>query len=148
MKSGADGDAPAAIALAYLAALGGSDPAEVTLLVADGFRNEHTAELGARCVGRDEYSRRLPDFFAMFPNRRYDVEETAVGSLVDPARAGGATTTEVVVRYRFGADVDGTRIDIPGVMWISVDADGLITRRLDCWDSLTYHRQTGTPADI
>jgi len=127
------------VALDYVAALGGTDPAHVAELVSEDFRNEHHAELGSGCVGREEYSRRLPGFFATFPNRRYEVTETAVGSLVGDARDG----SEVVVRYRFGADVESTRIDIPGVMWISV-RDGLVARRLDCWDSLTYHRQTGT----
>lgn len=127
------------VALDYVAALGGSDPDHVAELVSDDFRNEHHAELGSGCVGRDEYSRRLPGFFASFPNRRYEVTETAVGSLVGDRRDG----SEVVVRYRFGADVEGTRIDIPGVMRISV-RDGMVSRRLDCWDSLTYHRQTST----
>lgn len=132
-----------AIALDYVAALGGSEPAHVTALVSDDFRNEHHAELGSGCVGREEYARRLPGFFAMFPNRRYQVTETSVGSLVGDGRDGH----EVIVRYRFGADVDDTRIDIPGVMWISV-RDGAVTRRLDCWDSLTFHRQTGTQPEI
>jgi ketosteroid isomerase-like protein len=127
------------VALDYVAALGGSDPTHVAELVAEDFRNEHHAELGSGCTGRDEYSKRLPGFFATFANRRYEVTETAIGSLVGDDRDG----SEVVVRYRFGADIEGTRIDIPGVMWISV-RDGLVARRLDCWDSLTYHRQTGT----
>ncbi len=139
-KSADDG---LSVALAYLAALGGADPSAVTQLVAEDFRNEHHAALGSGCTGRDEYARRLPNFFAAFPNRQYDVVETAVGTLV----GDGSTTTEVVVNYRFGADVDDVRIDIPGVMWISV-LDGKVTRRLDCWDSLTFHRQTGTPAEL
>lgn len=127
------------VALDYVAALGGTDPAQVAELVSDDFRNDHLAELGSECAGREEYSRRLPGFFATFANRRYEVTETVIGTLVGDTRDG----SEIVVRYRFGADVEGTRIDIPGVMWISV-RDGLVTRRLDCWDSLTYHRQTGT----
>lgn len=132
-----------AIALDYVAALGGNDPVHVAQLVSDDFRNEHHAELGSGCVGREEYARRLPGFFAMFPNRRYQVIETTVGTLVGDGRDGH----DVVVRYRFGADVDQTRIDIPGVMWISV-RDGAVTRRLDYWDSLTFHRQTGTEPDL
>ncbi|MFK8023379.1 MAG: nuclear transport factor 2 family protein [Ilumatobacter sp.] len=127
------------VALEYLAALGGDDPSHVAELVSTDFRNEHVAEIASGCVGRDEYETRLPGFFATFPNRRYEVVETSVGSLVDDSRDG----SEVIVRYRFGADVEGIRLDIPGVMWISV-RDGLVIRRLDCWDSLTYHRQTGT----
>ena len=158
------------VALAYLAALGGSDPDDVIRLVAESFRNEHHAELGSGCVGRDEYARRLPNFFATFPNRHYEIVEAAVGVLVDvaapsparepadtsdavtadtdtsattvdPATSATAATTQVIVNYRFGADVDGVRIDIPGVMWISV-RNALVVRRLDCWDSATFQRQT------
>ncbi len=128
---------PHAVALAYLQALSGSDPALVVALVTADFVNEHHAELGSGCVGRDEYERRLPGFFQMFAGRNYEVIETTVGQSDQPTQA-----TEVVVRYRFSADVDGTGIDIPGVMWISVTG-GLVSRRLDCWDSLTFLRQTG-----
>lgn len=145
MTSGVDRDADVALALTYLSALGGDDPTAVAALVADDFVNEHAAELGSSSTGRAEYARRLPGFFGAFANRHYSVVETAVGMLREPDPQT-RSSTEVVVRYRFGADVDGTRIDIPGVMWISV-CDGKIFRRLDCWDSLTYHRQTGTPTD-
>ncbi len=134
MKSGADAHS---VALAYLDALGGSDPSAVSQLVATDFRNEHHAALGSGCFGREEYSRRLPKFFAAFPNRNYDVIETSIGSLVD----GDPTASEIIVNYRFGADVDDVRIDIPGVMWISV-RDGEVTRRLDCWDSMKFQQQT------
>ena len=141
---GTGADADVEVALAYLEALGGTDPSAVAALVADSFRNEHHAELGSGCVGRDEYARRLPGFFATFPNRSYTVHEVARGTLLDETgNAPGAAGTEVIVNYRFGADAGDVRLDIPGVMWISV-RDGEVTRRLDCWDSLSYHRQTGT----
>jgi ketosteroid isomerase-like protein len=141
VTSGAD---HVAVAHAYLAALGGGDPSAVAALVSDDFVNEHIAELGSGCIGRRDYARRLPGFFEMFPNRRYTVEETAVGAAVDSEH--GPAAIEVIVRYRFGADVGDVRIDIPGVMWITL-RDGTIVRRLDSWDSLTFHRQTGTPVD-
>ncbi|MFK7917032.1 MAG: nuclear transport factor 2 family protein [Ilumatobacter sp.] len=132
------------VALAYVSALGGDDTSRVARLVSEDFRNEHHAELGSGCIGRDEYSRRLPSFFAAFANRHYEVVETAVGELHGDARSAVPDSKrEVIVRYRFGADIEGTRIDIPGVMWISV-RNGQVARRLDCWDSLTFHRQTGT----
>ena len=152
------------VAREYVAALGGDDPEAVATLVSSDFVNEHHAELGSGCVGRDEYARRLPGFFRTFAERHYEVTETTVGvHVAPPSRTGNGVgagdgaiagadvqtavddgpASEVVVRYRFRALVDGTRIDIPGVMWISVH-DGLVTRRLDCWDSLTFHRQTGT----
>ncbi|MGB3733344.1 MAG: nuclear transport factor 2 family protein [Ilumatobacter sp.] len=137
----------AAVAAAYLTALGGDDPAAVAALVSEDFRNEHHAALGSGCVGREEYARRLPGFFATFANRHYEVIETTVGATLDDT----SRTDDVVVNYRFQADVDTsgdtvTRIDIPGVMWISVH-DGAVVRRLDCWDSLVFHRQTGTTPD-
>ena len=130
---------PLELAQAYLVALGGTEPDAVADLVSTDFRNEHHAELGSGSVGQDEYRRRLPGFFATFPNREYRVLETSVGSVVPLA----GDTVEVIVRYRFGADVGEHRIDIPGVMWISV-RDGAIVRRLDTWDSLTFFRQTDT----
>lgn len=116
-------------ALAYLEALGGDDPDAVTALVSDDFVNEHQNELGSGCVGRDAYRGRLPGFMGAFPNRRYTVVDTVADDDV------------TAVRYRFGADVSGHRIDIPGVMWIEVTS-GLVTRRIDTWDSLTFYKQT------
>lgn len=131
-----------ALALAYLAALGGTDPQAVWSLVAEEFQNVHHALLGAGCTGRDEYSRRLPGFFATFVDRSYEVVDLTVGRPGD-----GSDGNEVVVDYRFRATVDGASIDIPGVMWISV-RDGEITRRLDCWDGLVFHQQTGTTPSL
>ncbi|HUF98015.1 MAG TPA: nuclear transport factor 2 family protein [Ilumatobacter sp.] len=120
---------PLEVALSYLDALGGDDPEAVAAHVSDDFSNEHQSELGAGCVGRDAYRGRLPGFMATFPNRHYTVVDTV------------ADDTTAAIRYRFGADVGGHRIDIPGVMWFGV-RDGLITRRVDTWDSLTFFRQT------
>ena len=134
---------PVAIVRAYLTALGGDDPSAVVALVAEDFRNEHNAELGSGSQGRAEYAQRLPGFFAAFLNRRYQILELTVGPLFGPSGGAHPTRTEVVVSYRFHADAENTRIDIPGIMWISID-HGRIIRRLDCWDSLTYHHQTNT----
>ena len=126
---------PLDVAHAYLDALGGDDPDAVAVHVVDDFRNEHQSEIGSGCVGRDAYLARLPGFMAAFPNRHYSVIECVTGP------ADGSGVHVVAVRYRFGADVGAHRIDIPGVMWFGV-RDGLITRRVDTWDSLTYFRQT------
>lgn len=136
-------------ALAYLQALGGDDPDAVADLVAPDFLNEHQAEFGTACTGRETYRLRLPNFFAQFPNRHYEAVEISVGELVPGAPTSTDTdraATEVIVRYRFGADADEHRIDIPGVMWISVSGS-LVTRRIDTWDSLTYLRQTEQAPD-
>lgn len=122
--------APAEVAAAYLGAFASGDPDQVAALVADGFVNEHTSALGSGCVGREEYRRRLPGFLASFPALAYEVESL----IVDGGR--------VAAMYRMTASPADGDIDIRGVMIIDV-ADGLVTRRVDYWDSLVYLRQTG-----
>jgi hypothetical protein len=105
--------------------------------VTDDFVNEHLAELGFGSVGRDEYRSRLPGFLTAFAGARYTVVTLGVLAETDPPAHG-----DVVVRYRFEANHEGTTIDLPGVMWFAV-RDGLVARRTDLWDSLTFLRQTG-----
>jgi ketosteroid isomerase-like protein len=123
-----------AVARTYLEALGGEDPDAVADLVAADFVNEHLGALGTGCVGRDEYRRRLPDFFATLPERSYELVDAVVQE-----RDGGS---DVVVRYRLTAHADGHPVDLGGMMWIAV-RDGRIARRIDSWDGLTFLRQTG-----
>jgi steroid delta-isomerase-like uncharacterized protein len=123
------------VARRYLQALSGDDPDAVAALVSDDFRNEHLSALGSNSLGRDEYRRRLPGFMTTLAGRRYDVID-----VVHEDRDDGSA--EVVVWYRLTATAEGVAIDIPGMMWITV-ADGAITRRVDCWDSQTFLRQTG-----
>ncbi len=118
----------------FLGAFTRNDPDAIADAVSDGFRNEHLSELGSSCVGRDEYRRRLPHFLASFADRSY--------SIVDAIEQRRDSCTEVAVRYRFEAIYEETPIQIPGVMWFSV-RDGLITKRIDTWDSLTFLKQTG-----
>lgn len=114
----------------YLAAFGRREPDEIAGHVSDGFVNEHTSALGGGCVGRDEYRRRLPGFLQTFDGLRYDVLRLI------------ADGNSVAAEYRLRATVDGHDIDLRGVMTFDVDA-GLIARRTDYWDSLTFLRQTG-----
>ena len=46
-----------------------------------------------------------------------------------------------LVDYRFTATYEGHPVEVPGVMWCSIEA-GVIVRRTDTWDSLTFLRQT------
>jgi hypothetical protein len=124
------------VARGYLAAFATGEPEQVARWVTDDFVNEHLSALGSGCVGRDEYRRRLPGFLGTFVRARYTVLDVVVG---DPAEAPDGA---VVARYRFEAEYEGTRIDIPGVMWFDV-RDGLVARRTDVWDALTFLRQTG-----
>ena len=122
---------------AYLASFASGDPDAVAACVTDDFVNEHLSELGSGCAGRDEYRRRLPGFLSTFAGARYSIVTLAVVAATDPAERG-----DVIARYRFEAAYEGTPIDIPGVMWFDV-RDGLVARRTDLWDSLTFLRQTG-----
>lgn len=127
-------NSPVAVVTAYLESFSRNDAEAIAAFVSDGFRNEHLSALGSGCVGREEYLRRLPHFLGAFADRSYTVED-----LVEQSRDA---CTDVVVQYRFRGRFEDTDIDIPGVMWLSVRG-GLITRRLDTWDSLTFLRQTG-----
>lgn len=117
----------------YLRAFPRSDAGAIAGYVADGFRNEHLSSLGSSCVGRDEYRRRLPHFLAAFADRSYSIED-----VVEQERDA---STDVVVRYLFRARYEDFDIEIPGVMWFTVH-DGLITSRVDVWDSQTFLEQT------
>lgn len=128
-------DSAVDVVTAYLGAFSGNDPDAIAAYVAEGFHNEHLSALGAGCVGREEYRRRLPHFLSTFQDRSYSIDD-----IVEQQREA---VTEVVVRYRFeGTWENGSRVEIPGVMWFSV-RHGLITRRIDTWDSLTFLQQTG-----
>ncbi len=125
MSSAAD------VVTGYLSAFTAGDPDVIASFVADGFHNEHLSSIASSCVGSDEYRRRLPGFLSDFAERHY-----AVLHVVE-------TDAEVVVRYDFTAVYEGTPIDIPGVMWFTVE-DERITHRLDVWDSGIFMAQTAT----
>jgi ketosteroid isomerase-like protein len=118
------------VAASYLAAFASGDPDQVARHVSADFVNEHTSALGSGCVGRDEYRRRLPGFLASFPELAYEVEQL----IADGDRVAAA--------YRMTASPPEGPVDIRGVMVIEV-SEGLVARRTDYWDSLTYLRQTG-----
>jgi ketosteroid isomerase-like protein len=121
---------PAEVVASYLRSFASGDPDEVARHVAEQFVNEHATALGTGCVGHDEYRRRLPAFLASLPGLAYEIEQL----IVDGDRAAAA--------YRMTASPPEGPVDIRGVMVVEV-ADGLVARRTDYWDSLTYLRQTG-----
>ena len=123
-----------AIVEQYLTALSAGDVDAVIALVADGFHNEHTSTLGSSSTGRDAYRQRLPGFLAQFAALQYEVIEVI------------AEGDRVAARYRLTANFDGHPLDIPGVMLFEL-REGLIARRTDVWDSLTFLRQTGAVAE-
>ena len=63
--------------------------------------------------------------------------------MLELVEQGTAAHSQVVVRNDFTALYDGVPIDIPGVMWFTVE-DGLITKRTDVWDSAIFMAQTAT----
>ncbi|WP_394933536.1 nuclear transport factor 2 family protein [uncultured Ilumatobacter sp.] len=123
------------VVTSYLDAFSRGDPDEISGFVAEEFHNEHLSSIASSCVGIDEYRRRLPNFLATFVDRSYAVLE-----LVEQ---GTAAHSQVVVRNDFTALYDGMPIDIPGVMWFTVE-EGLITKRTDVWDSGIFVAQTAT----
>ena len=118
------------MAAAYLASFASGDPATVASFVSDDFANDHTSALGSGCRGKDAYLERLGEFLSTFEGLAYEAEEI----LAD----GG----QVAAAYTMRATVEGAPIEIRGVMRLTVRA-GLIERRTDYFDSLTFLRQTG-----
>ncbi len=114
----------------YLAALSSADVEAVVALVTERFVNEHTSELGSSVTGRKAYAERLPGFLSQFAALQYEVVESI------------AEGNRVAVRYRMTANCAGHPIDLPGMMLFEIE-DGLVSRRTDVWDSLTFLRQTG-----
>ena len=123
-------EATRSVAASYLASFATGDPAAVAAHVSEGFSNVHTSALGSPSQGRTEYLERLGEFLATFSGLTYEAEEILV--------EGDRTAAAYVMR----ASVDSTPIEIRGVMRLEV-RDGLIERRTDYFDSLTFLRQTG-----
>ena len=98
--------------------------------MSDGFVNQHTSALGSPSRGKAAYLERLADFLATFAGLAYE----AVDIVVEGDRAAAA--------YVMRAEADGTPIEIQGVMRLTIRG-GLIERRVDYFDSLTFLRQTG-----
>ena len=110
----------------YLESFSGRDPDAIAAHVSDGFVNDHTAALGEGCVGRTAYRDRLPAFLADMHELRYDLEDL----IIDGDRAAAAYTMHA--RWR------GDRpISVRGVQRLRV-AQGLITERVDYWDSAGF----------
>jgi hypothetical protein len=65
------------------------------------------------------------------PDLRYEIEDVV------------ATRERVVIPYTLRAKVNGREIAVRGVMRFVVDAAGLITQRIDYWDSEVFRRLTG-----
>lgn len=98
--------------------------------VSEDFSNVHTSALGDPCQGRAAYRERLPGFLSRMAGVSYEVEDI----LVEGDRVAAA--------YLMRAEHEGRPIEIRGVFRLVV-RNGLITERVDYFDSLTFLRQTG-----
>jgi ketosteroid isomerase-like protein len=121
---------PSELCVAYLEAFGTGSAERVVAFVSDDFVNEHTAALGSGCVGRDEYSRRVPGFLDSMPGLRYAVEDVV------------ADGERVVVAYVLHATVNERPVAVRGVMRFVV-RNSAIAERVDYWDSLVFQQQAG-----
>lgn len=115
----------------YLAALNAHDPDAIAACVAEDFVNEHTSSMGHSRRGRANYREALDEFLDGFENLHYEVEQL----LVDGADAA--------VRYRMSFELrsaGGRPVSVRGAFVFGVE-DGLITHRVDYWDSGDVQRQ-------
>jgi ketosteroid isomerase-like protein len=118
------------IVLGYLKSFSSGDLARIAGFVSDDFENAHRSALGDNSAGRAEYLKRLPGFLAQFADLSYEPEDV----IVEGEKAAAF--------YRMTAKDHGIPIEVSGAMHFTV-VNGLITRRVDYWDSLTYLRQVG-----
>ncbi len=110
----------------YLGSFLGRDPDAIAARVSDDFVNEHAAALGEGSRGRAAYRERLPGFLADMHELRYEIEDV----IVDGTRAA--------VAYTMHARWQGDRpISVRGVQRLRV-TDGLITERVDYWDTADF----------
>jgi steroid delta-isomerase-like uncharacterized protein len=131
-----DDDGPAAAVYSYIAALNRGSAEDAVSCVSEHFVNEHTSRLGESIVGRDAYRTRLSGFLTTFTGLKYEVERMIV--------RGG----DVAVAYTMSANWRGSGSDGPihrpfsirGMFRFEV-VDGLITHRVDYWDSAEFLRQ-------
>lgn len=117
---------PETVVRSYFDSFSSRDPDVIAAHVSDDFTNEHTAALGRGCQGREAYRGRLPGFLADMVDLRYEIETLVAGS------------ADVMVSYRMTARWRGDApIDIRGAQHLVV-SDGLVSRRVDYWDSAAF----------
>jgi steroid delta-isomerase-like uncharacterized protein len=131
-----DAPEPESIVRTYLDALNRGDADAAAACVSNDFSNEHTASIAESVRGRSAYRQRLAQFFAEFGALHYEIEDL----ICDRDR--------IAVAYRLSARWRGTDraqpLDKPfqlrGMFRFRV-ADGLISQRVDYFDSAEFQRQ-------
>lgn len=118
------------MATSFLASFASGHPDVIAAHVHSDFEKIHWSALGESSVGRDTYREQLPGFLKDFKELQYELVDTI------------ADGDRVVVSYVMRALYDGHPIEIPGMLDLVI-VDGLIKRRIDIFDSLTFLRQIG-----
>ncbi|MDG2428692.1 MAG: nuclear transport factor 2 family protein [Acidimicrobiales bacterium] len=118
------------MAISYLASFATGQPDAIAAHVHSDFEKIHWSALGESSVGRDTYREQLPEFLKDFKELQYESIDTI------------AEGDRVVISYVMRALYDGHPIEIPGMLDLVI-TDGLIRRRIDIFDSLTFLRQIG-----
>ena len=117
---------PEAVVRSWFASFATGNPDEIAAHVAPDFINEHTAALGSSSQGKAAYRERLPGFLSDMSGLRYEIEQL----LVDGA--------DVAAFYVMQASWQGTAsFVIRGGQRLRV-INGLITYRIDYWDSAAF----------
>ncbi len=114
----------------YLASFTSADPEVIVSHVCEEFENNQVGLLGTNCTGRETYRRRLKGFLENSKNLRYTIEEIIEAD------------DRVAVAYKMNAEDNRRPIEIQGAMFFTIQ-DGLISRRNDYWDGLSYLKQAG-----
>ncbi len=125
---------PTEVVRSYLSSFASGDPTTIAAHVTEDFVNEHTSALGRGCQGRDSYRERLPSFLSSMIDLRYQIED-----LVEQ-------DGQVMVTYLMTALWQGQQaISIRGAQRLVVN-NGLISHRVDYWDSAIFMLQTNPAA--
>lgn len=114
------------VARSYMASFATGDPDAIAAHVSPDFINEHTAALGSGCTGRTAYRERLPGFLRDMAGLDYQVDHV----IADNFHAAVFYT----MRARWQ---NGTPIEVRGAQRLEI-AGGLITHRVDYWDSKVF----------
>lgn len=126
---------PVEVAESYLHSFIKGDADFIASHVDENFENIHTRALGEPCLGRSVYRENLNGFLEKFEGINYELKEAV------------AQGEKVFTSYLMKAKVDGTPIEIEGAFQFLI-SDGLIKRRIDYFDSLTFLKQIGHPTGL
>lgn len=126
---------PIKVAGSYLNSFAQGDPDLIASHVADEFENIHTSALGEPCTGRSTYRGLLVNFLKKFEGISYEMQDAV------------SQGEKVFASYIMTAKVDSNPIEINGVFNFLI-SDGLIKRRIDYFDSLTFLKQIGHPVGM